>query len=63
MREHHFELTSVGLNASRSLAGFDCVLLATDHDSFDFGLIGSHAALLVDTRGRYRKPQPNVVKA
>jgi UDP-N-acetyl-D-glucosamine dehydrogenase len=62
MREHRFDLTSVALTAE-SLAGFDAVLLATDHDEFDYGLIGAEAMLLIDTRGRYRKPQDNVVKA
>ena len=62
MREHHFDLASTPLTAE-SLKAFDCVLLATDHDSFDYELIGRGAALLVDTRGRYRKPQVNVVKA
>ena len=62
MREHKFELTSVALS-TESLAGFDAVLLATDHDGFDYGLIGAKARLLVDTRGRFRKPQDNLVKA
>jgi len=62
MREHQFDLKSVALDA-KSIAGFDAVLLATDHDSFDYALIGAHAKLLVDTRGRYRKPAANVVKA
>jgi UDP-N-acetyl-D-glucosamine dehydrogenase len=62
MREHKFDLSSVSLDA-KSLAGYDVVLLATDHDGFDYSLIGQYARLLVDTRGRYRKPQSNVVKA
>jgi UDP-N-acetyl-D-glucosamine dehydrogenase len=62
MREHKFDLSCVALDA-KSLAGYDVVLLATDHDGFDYSLIGQHARLLVDTRGRYRKPQSNVVKA
>ena len=62
MREHSFDLASVTLDA-KALQGFDCVLLATDHDAFDYALIGQHAKLLVDTRGRYRKPAPNLVKA
>ena len=62
MREHKFDLVSTPLD-SGSLAGFDAVLLATDHDAFDYALIGAQAKLLVDTRGRYRKPQPNLVKA
>jgi UDP-N-acetyl-D-glucosamine dehydrogenase len=62
MREHRFDLSSVALTAD-NLAGFDAVLLATDHDGFDYALIGAKAKLLVDTRGRFRKPQDNVVKA
>jgi len=62
MREHRFDLASVTLSAE-SLGSYDAVLLATDHDSFDYALIGAKAKLLVDTRGRFRKPQDNVVKA
>ena len=62
MREHRFDLASTALDA-KSLAGFDCVLLATDHDGFDYALIRQHARLIVDTRGRYREPAANVVKA
>ncbi len=62
MREHRFDLGSTALTAE-SLKTFDCVLLATDHDGFDYVLISANAELLVDTRGRYRKPQANVVKA
>ncbi|WP_407070388.1 hypothetical protein [Mycoplana dimorpha] len=52
MREHYFDLTSVDLTPE-TLAEFDCVLLATDHDSFDYDFIQRHARLVVDTRGRY----------
>jgi UDP-N-acetyl-D-glucosamine dehydrogenase len=62
MREHRFDLASVALSAE-TLGGFDAVLLATDHDSFDYALIGAEAKLLVDTRGRFRTPRATVVKA
>ncbi len=62
MREHHFELSSQPLTAA-SLATYDCVILATAHDRFDYALIAKHAPLLIDTRGQYRDPQPNLVKA
>lgn len=62
MREHHFELASVELTAE-SLAGYDCVVLATDHDRFDYGAIQAHAQLVVDSRGKYLNVLPNVVKA
>lgn len=62
MREHHFELASVELTAER-LQEQDLVLLATNHDLFDYAFIRQHAALIVDTRGVYLEPEPNVVKA
>ena len=62
MREHQFDLTSSAVDAE-SLAGYDCIVLATDHDDFDYELIARHAPLIVDTRGRYRAPSPHVVRA
>jgi UDP-N-acetyl-D-glucosamine dehydrogenase len=62
MREHHFELASVELTAE-SLASFDAVVLATDHDRFDFALIQRHAKLIVDSRGTYREPAAHIIKA
>ena len=62
MREHHFELSSEPLTAE-SLAGFDAVVLATDHDRFDYELILQHAPLIVDSRGKYRAPTAHVIKA
>ena len=62
MRKHRFDLQSVTLTPA-TLAEADCVLLATDHDGFDYALIKDHAPLIVDTRGRYREPAPHIVKA
>lgn len=62
MRDHRFALASVALEPDM-LASFDCVVLVTDHDAFDYEMIGRHARLLVDTRGRYATPQPNLVRA
>ena len=62
MREHSFDLHSVELTAE-SIASFDVLLLATSHSAFDYALIKQHAALIVDTRGVYLEPLPNVVKA
>ena len=45
-------LKSVPLTAE-TLAGYDLVLLATDHDLFEYDLVLAHAKLVVDTRGRY----------
>lgn len=62
MREHSFNLSSVGLIAE-SIASYDCVLLATDHDIFDYDQIKQYAKLIVDTRGVYLQPADNIVKA
>ena len=62
MREHQFDLKSTPLGAE-SLSSQDCVVLVTDHDAFDYESIAAHSKLLVDTRGRYAKPQSHIVKA
>jgi UDP-N-acetyl-D-glucosamine dehydrogenase len=45
------------------LSGQDAVLIVTDHTAVDYELVARHAPLVVDTRGVYRKPARNVVKA
>lgn len=59
---HCFNLSSTPITAE-TLAGFDCVVLTTDHDKFDYPLIAEHAKLIVDTRGRFRDGSPKIVKA
>ena len=62
LREHHFDLSSVALTPA-ALAGYDCVVLATDHDRFDYAAIRKHARLIVDSRGKFLEAAKNVVKA
>ncbi|MFO0201941.1 MAG: nucleotide sugar dehydrogenase, partial [Alphaproteobacteria bacterium] len=62
MREHSFDLTSVELTPA-ALASFDAVVVLTDHSDFDYADILKHADLIIDTRGKYRKAHPKVVKA
>ncbi len=62
MRKAHFDMRSVELNA-QSIRNFDCVLVATDHDTFDYKMIYEHAQLIVDTRGRYQNASEKVVRA
>ena len=62
MREHHFDLKSVDINPE-TLGSYDVVLIATNHDAFDYRVIQNHAKLIVDTRGVYPKGGPNIVKA
>jgi UDP-N-acetyl-D-glucosamine dehydrogenase len=61
MRRHAFELNNTALSAD-VLAGFDAVILATDHDAFDYELIAAHSRLLIDTRGRFA-PGAQIVRA
>jgi UDP-N-acetyl-D-glucosamine dehydrogenase len=62
MRDHHFKLSSVNLTPA-TLSSYDCVLLATNHDAFDYDLIRTYARVVVDTRGVYRESFENLVKA
>ena len=51
-RDCKLDLQSVILTAE-GIANYDCVVLATDHDKFDYALLQMCATLLVDTRGRF----------
>lgn len=62
MREHKFELRSVNLNPE-VIADFDCILLATAHDKFDYEMIFENAKLIVDTRGIYKINHKKLIKA
>jgi UDP-N-acetyl-D-glucosamine dehydrogenase len=62
LREHHFDLTSASC-APQSMADYDCVVLVTNHDDFDYAGIQQHARLIIDTRGVYRAVYENVLKA
>jgi UDP-N-acetyl-D-glucosamine dehydrogenase len=60
-RDYNFQMSSIDLSAE-TLAGYDLVMLTTDHDVFDYDLILQNAKCIVDTRGRYRH-QKSVVCA
>jgi len=62
MRKHHFDLRSVELTPER-VRSYDFVLVATNHDAFDYKMIKANARLIVDTRGVFLEPAENVVKA
>lgn len=62
MRDYDFKLTSLPITES-NLEAQDCVLLATNHDSFDYEYIAQYAPLIVDTRGVYRDNNPKIIKA
>jgi UDP-N-acetyl-D-glucosamine dehydrogenase len=55
MRHYNFEgMKSVELTPS-NLASFDCVVIATDHTSYDYPAIVESAHLVVDTRNATRR--------
>lgn len=60
MRDHAFDLKSVKLTA-KVLQNVDCVIIATDHDDFDYEFIYENAKLIIDTRGRYCRQYSKVV--
>lgn len=62
MREHYFDLKSVEITPEM-LQGYDCVLVGTHHDAFDFEMILEYAVLIVDTRGVFRIDAANLIKA
>lgn len=62
MREHKFDLSSIALTPE-AVADFDAVVLTTDHAKFDYEMIRANAQIIIDSRGVYRAPADNVVKA
>lgn len=59
-RDYHFDLHSVELTPD-NISSYDCLVIATDHDAFDYQALTSHAKLVVDTRGRVQGE--NVINA
>ena len=52
-RKYDFPLASVPLSPE-SLGTYDCVVIATDHTSYDYAAIVKHTASVVDTRNATR---------
>ena len=52
-RTHSFDLRSEEIN-STMLGEYDCVILTTAHDAFDYALIVEYARLFIDTRGAFK---------
>jgi UDP-N-acetyl-D-glucosamine dehydrogenase len=65
MRRHDLRLESIPLTPA-TLAGYDAVVIATDHSAYDWQMISDHARLVIDTRNALkdvRGPRDHVVKA
>jgi UDP-N-acetyl-D-glucosamine dehydrogenase len=64
-REHDLRMKSVPLSPA-VLKKYDCVLIATDHDDYDYEMIINNAPLVVDTRNATKDvkgSKKNVFKA
>ncbi|MBI96900.1 UDP-N-acetyl-D-glucosamine dehydrogenase [bacterium] len=61
MRNHSFNLKSINIT-KENLLNQDVVVLATDHDSFDYDLITKYSKLIIDTRGRF-EPSNKIIRA
>src|SRR6476646_8503976 len=65
MRHHDLHMKSVELSP-QSLKTYDCVLVATHHQAYDWQMIADHAKLIVDTRNATRNVkgrQDHIVRA
>jgi UDP-N-acetyl-D-glucosamine dehydrogenase len=45
------------------LKSYDAAVIVTDHSAIDYTTLAEELDLVIDTRGIYRQPLPNVVKA
>jgi UDP-N-acetyl-D-glucosamine dehydrogenase len=61
LRRIRYDLASRELTPE-SLKEYDCLILVTDHDAFDYRLIAGEGKLVVDSRGVF-KTGANIVKA
>ena len=55
LRHYNFQGMKSTPADSKSLAGYDCVLIATDHTSYDYPMIVESSQLVVDTRNATRR--------
>ena len=58
--EYDFDLQSVNLD---TISTYDLVILATDHDKYDYEFLQTNAQIIVDTRGRLNNTLNNVIPA
>lgn len=63
MRKYDFKMKSVPLT-EKNLRKYDCILVSTDHSSYDHAFIAKHASLVIDTRNAMKNiGKGKVVKA
>ncbi len=62
MRKYSFNLESIDLTPE-TVSSYDCLVIATNHDDFNYKLISQHAHLIIDARGVYRESAEHIIKA
>ena len=62
MREHNFDLSSIDITPQK-IAEYDVLVLATNHEKFDYDLFKNNAKLIIDTRGVFESSHRNIIKA
>ena len=62
MRRYNLNMQSVCFSPE-VIRRMDCVIIVADHDSIDYKMLRETASLIVDTRGRYREPGSNIIRA
>ena len=66
MRHYDMKMSSVPLT-EKNLKTYDCVVISTDHSSYDYRFIAQHSSLIVDTRnamkGNSKTIKGKIIKA
>lgn len=66
MRHYDLKISSVPLK-EKNLKKYDCVVISTDHFSYDYNFIAKNSRLIVDTRNAmkevYGSNRRNIVRA
>ena len=52
LRKYNINIKNISLTPE-NLSKFDCTVLATDHDDFDYKLVEKFSSFIIDTRGRF----------
>ena len=59
-RKFDFDLKGIDLT-KKNLSSFDVVILASDHDTFDYKIIEKYSKIIIDTRGRFT-PSDKIIR-
>ena len=57
-------LTTASISLTpETLAGYDAVVLTTDHAKFDYDMIRASAQVIIDSQGVYQSSGENIIKS